>query len=109
MCKAAFGGRARSRDRPDYHPSLQGRGPARLQRDHAKRAAPEKPLSPLTALPLPRRHEGYRKLMQAGPLLIQEGRKIVFEVLTPEEGKGLKRVNPNSKHPRFRETHLERH
>src|SRR5256885_1865917 len=92
MCKAAFGGRARSRDRPDYHPSLQGRGPARLQRDHAKRAAPEKPLSPLTALPLPRRHEGYRKLMQAGPIHFQEVRRLVFDVLTPEEVRDLKRV-----------------
>ena len=36
--------------------------------------------------------EGYRKLMTVGPIHFQEVRRIVFDVLTPEEVKALRRV-----------------
>jgi DNA-binding MarR family transcriptional regulator len=35
---------------------------------------------------------GYRKLMQVGPVHFQEVRRLVFDVLTPEEVKDLRRV-----------------
>lgn len=36
--------------------------------------------------------EGYRKLMAAGPIHFREVRRLVFDVLTPEEVKALNRV-----------------
>jgi DNA-binding MarR family transcriptional regulator len=36
--------------------------------------------------------EGYRKLMIAGPIHFQEVRRLVFDVLTPEEVKALRQV-----------------
>jgi DNA-binding MarR family transcriptional regulator len=36
--------------------------------------------------------EGYRKLMAAGPIHFREVRRLVFDVLTPEEVKALKQV-----------------
>jgi DNA-binding MarR family transcriptional regulator len=36
--------------------------------------------------------EGYRKLMEAGPIHFREVRRLVFDVLTPEEVKALKHV-----------------
>ena len=36
--------------------------------------------------------EGYRKLMAAGPIHFREVRRLVFDVLTPEEVKALRRV-----------------
>ena len=36
--------------------------------------------------------KGYRKLMEAGPVHFQEVRRLVFDVLTPEEVKDLRRV-----------------
>jgi DNA-binding MarR family transcriptional regulator len=36
--------------------------------------------------------EGYRKLMAAGPIHLREVRRLVFDVLTPEEVKALKQV-----------------
>jgi len=36
--------------------------------------------------------EGYRKLMEAGPIHLREVRRLVFDVLTPEEVKALKHV-----------------
>jgi DNA-binding MarR family transcriptional regulator len=36
--------------------------------------------------------EGYRKLMAAGPIHFQEVRRLVFDLLTPEEVKALRRV-----------------
>ena len=36
--------------------------------------------------------KGYRKLMEAGPIHFQEVRRLVFDVLTPEEVKDLRRV-----------------
>jgi DNA-binding MarR family transcriptional regulator len=35
---------------------------------------------------------GHRKLMQAGPIHFEEVRRLVFDVLTPEEVRDLKRV-----------------
>jgi hypothetical protein len=35
---------------------------------------------------------GYRKLMEAGPIHFAEVRRLVFDVLTPEEVKELTRV-----------------
>jgi DNA-binding MarR family transcriptional regulator len=36
--------------------------------------------------------KGYKKLMEAGPIHFQEVRRLVFDVLTPQEVKDLKRV-----------------
>jgi hypothetical protein len=36
--------------------------------------------------------EGYRKLMEAGPIHVREVRRLVFDVLTPEEVKSLRQV-----------------
>jgi DNA-binding MarR family transcriptional regulator len=36
--------------------------------------------------------KGYRKLMKAGPIHFQEVRRLVFDVLTPDEVKDLRRV-----------------
>jgi DNA-binding MarR family transcriptional regulator len=36
--------------------------------------------------------EGYQKLMATGPIHLQEVRRLVFDVLTPEEVKALKQV-----------------
>ena len=36
--------------------------------------------------------EGYRKLMEAGPIHLREVRRLVFDVLTPEEVKALKQA-----------------
>jgi DNA-binding MarR family transcriptional regulator len=36
--------------------------------------------------------EGYRKLMEAGPIHFREVRRLVFDVLTPDEVKALRRV-----------------
>jgi DNA-binding MarR family transcriptional regulator len=36
--------------------------------------------------------EGYRKLMETGPIHFREVRRLVFDVLTPEEVKALKQV-----------------
>ena len=36
--------------------------------------------------------EGYRKLMAAGPVHLREVRRLVFDVLTPEEGKALRQI-----------------
>lgn len=36
--------------------------------------------------------EGYRKLMEIGPIHFREVRRLVFDVLTPEEVKALKQV-----------------
>src|SRR5438105_4878765 len=36
--------------------------------------------------------EGYRKLMETGPVHLQEVRRLVFDVLTPEEVEALERV-----------------
>jgi DNA-binding MarR family transcriptional regulator len=36
--------------------------------------------------------EGYRKLMAAGPIHFREVRRLVFDVLTPDEVKALKQV-----------------
>ncbi len=36
--------------------------------------------------------KGFRKLMQAGPIHFQEVRRLVFDVLTPDEVKDLRRV-----------------
>jgi DNA-binding MarR family transcriptional regulator len=36
--------------------------------------------------------EGYRKLMAAGPIHFREVRRLVFDVLTPEEVKSLRQV-----------------
>jgi DNA-binding MarR family transcriptional regulator len=36
--------------------------------------------------------DGYQKLMAAGPIHFQEVRRLVFDVLTPEEVKALKQV-----------------
>jgi len=36
--------------------------------------------------------KGYRKLMQAGPIHFREVRRLVFDVLTPEEVRQLRRV-----------------
>lgn len=36
--------------------------------------------------------EGYEKLMAAGPIHLREVRRLVFDVLTPEEVNALKRV-----------------
>jgi DNA-binding MarR family transcriptional regulator len=36
--------------------------------------------------------EGYRKLMATGPIHFREVRRLVFDVLTPEEVKALRRV-----------------
>jgi DNA-binding MarR family transcriptional regulator len=36
--------------------------------------------------------DGYRKLMEAGPIHFREVRRLVFDVLTPEEVKALKQV-----------------
>ena len=36
--------------------------------------------------------DGYRKLMETGPIHFQEVRRLVFDVLTPEEVKALKQV-----------------
>ncbi len=36
--------------------------------------------------------DGYRKLMAAGPIHLQEVRRLVFNVLTPEEVKALRQV-----------------
>jgi len=36
--------------------------------------------------------KGYRKLMHAGPIHFQEVRRLVFDVLTPDEVKDLRRV-----------------
>ncbi len=35
---------------------------------------------------------GYRKLMESGPIHFREVRRLVFDVLTPEEVKALKQV-----------------
>jgi DNA-binding MarR family transcriptional regulator len=37
-------------------------------------------------------NEGYRKLMAAGPIHFREVRRLVFDVLTPEEVKSLRQV-----------------
>lgn len=37
-------------------------------------------------------NEGYRKLMAAGPIHFREVRRLVFDVLTPDEVKALNRV-----------------
>jgi DNA-binding MarR family transcriptional regulator len=37
-------------------------------------------------------NEGYRKLMEAGPIHFREVRRLVFDVLTPEEVKALKQA-----------------
>ncbi len=37
-------------------------------------------------------NEGYRKLMEAGPIHFREVRRLVFDVLTPEEVKALRQV-----------------
>ncbi len=36
--------------------------------------------------------EGYRKLMAAGPIHFREVRRLVFDVLTPDQVKALKQV-----------------
>ena len=36
--------------------------------------------------------KGYRKLMEAGPIHLREVRRLVFDVLTPDEVKALKEV-----------------
>src|SRR5258706_10270241 len=36
--------------------------------------------------------EGYRKLMATGPIHLREVRRLVFDVLTPEDVKALKHV-----------------
>ena len=36
--------------------------------------------------------EGYRKLMETGPIHLREVRRLVFDVLTPEEVKALNQV-----------------
>ena len=36
--------------------------------------------------------EGYRKLMAAGPIHFREVRRLVFDVLTPEDVKAMKQV-----------------
>jgi DNA-binding MarR family transcriptional regulator len=36
--------------------------------------------------------EGYRKLMATGPIHLREVRRLVFDVLTPEEVKALRQV-----------------
>jgi DNA-binding MarR family transcriptional regulator len=36
--------------------------------------------------------KGYKKLMEAGPIHFQEVRRLVFDVLTPQEVKDLRRV-----------------
>lgn len=36
--------------------------------------------------------EGYRKLMETGPIHLREVRRLVFDVLTPDEVKALKQV-----------------
>jgi DNA-binding MarR family transcriptional regulator len=36
--------------------------------------------------------EGYRKLMETGPIHLREVRRLVFDVLTPEDVKALKQV-----------------
>jgi len=36
--------------------------------------------------------EGYRKLMATGPIHLREVRRLVFDVLTPEEVKALRHV-----------------
>jgi DNA-binding MarR family transcriptional regulator len=36
--------------------------------------------------------EGYRKLMETGPIHVREVRRLVFDVLTPEEVKALEHV-----------------
>lgn len=36
--------------------------------------------------------QGYRKLIEIGPIHFREVRRLVFDVLTPEEVKALKRV-----------------
>jgi hypothetical protein len=36
--------------------------------------------------------KGYRKLMEVGPIHFQEVRRLVFDVLTPQEVKDLTRV-----------------
>ena len=36
--------------------------------------------------------DGYRKLMATGPIHLREVRRLVFDVLTPEEVKALKQV-----------------
>jgi len=36
--------------------------------------------------------KGYRKLMEAGPIHLREVRRLVFDVLTPDEVKALKQV-----------------
>jgi hypothetical protein len=37
-------------------------------------------------------NEGYQKLMEAGPIHFREVRRLVFDVLTPEEVKALKQA-----------------
>jgi len=37
-------------------------------------------------------NEGYRKLMEAGPTHFREVRRLVFDVLTPQEVKALEQV-----------------
>ena len=50
--------------------------------------------------------DGYRKLMAAGPIHFQEVRRLVFDVLTPEEVKELRRVTSRINAALIPETNL---
>src|SRR5207253_1841021 len=50
--------------------------------------------------------KGYRKLMEAGPVHFREVRRLVFDVLTPQEVKDLRRVTGRLKAGLIPETHL---
>ncbi len=50
--------------------------------------------------------EGYRKLMEAGPIHLREVRRLVFDVLTPEEVKALKLVTSRINAGLMREINL---
>ena len=50
--------------------------------------------------------EGYRQLMAAGPIHFREVRRLVFDVLTPEEVKALRQVTGRINAGLFGETNL---
>jgi DNA-binding MarR family transcriptional regulator len=50
--------------------------------------------------------KGYRKLMEAGPIHLREVRRLVFDVLTPEEVKALKQVTSRINAGLMREINL---
>jgi DNA-binding MarR family transcriptional regulator len=50
--------------------------------------------------------QGYRKLMAAGPIHLREVRRLVFDVLTPEEVKALKQVTSRINAGLMREINL---